>query len=286
MPPALILALGVLGVSSASLLVRLAAEAPPFVIGAYRLAIASAVVVPLALFSRGQARAPVPHAWRLALLSGLFLAVHLAAWIASLSYTTVASSTVLVTTTPVMLALMPSAWRGDPLSRRARAGVLIAFAGAAVIAAGDAGIELGMALGDGLALLGAAAMVGHRLTGRRLLRAGLRPMTYLALAYPLAGMLLASTALAAGQPLAGFSPNTYAALAAMGLVPQLIGHSAFNWALSRVSAVAVSTAVTGEPVGATLLALVFLNEVPRATTLAGAVLVLAGTYLVLREEHA
>ena len=143
-----------------------------------------------------------------------------------------------------------------------------------------------MALGDGLALIGALFMVGHRLTGRRLLRSGLRPITYLALVYPFAGALLVVTALAAGQPVVGFSPHTYAALGALGLVPQLIGHSAFNWALSRVSAVAVSTAVTGEPIGATLLALIFLNEIPPATTLAGAVLTLTGTYLVLREERA
>jgi len=261
------------------------------VIGAYRLAIASLVVVPAALVLEhrrsplwARARVPVLQA-RAAIISGLFLALHLGAWITSLSYTSIASSTVLVTTTPVMLTLLPARWRGDPLAPLAVVGVLAAFAGGAMIALGDAGIDPGMAFGDALALLGAAAMVGHRITGRQLMRDGLPPLTFLAIIYPVAALSLVAVALPLGQPLAGFSAETYTALIALGLGPQLIGHSALNWALTRLSAVSVATAVTGgEPVGATLLGILFLREIPTITQTLGGVLVLGGTYLVLREE--
>lgn len=261
-------------------------------IGAYRLTIASLLVVPAALImehrrSRLRARAGVPVLHLpTAIVSGLFLALHLGTWIASLSYTSIASSTVLVTTTPIMLALMPARWRGDPLTPLAVSGILITFAGGAIIGFGDAGVDLGMAFGDALALAGAAAMVGHRTTGRRLLRAGLHPLTFLAVVYPVAALALIAMALPLGQPLAGFSDQTYLALLGLGLVPQLIGHSALNWTLTRLSAVSVATAVTGgEPLGATLLGIVLLNEVPTVSQVAGGVLVLAGTFLVLQQER-
>lgn len=251
--------------------------------------IASLVIVPAAAIMWGrrprlpaQAGVPVLHIT----VSGLFLALHLGTWIASLSYTSIASSTVLVTTTPIMLALLPARWRGDPLSRLAVAGVLIAFAGGAVIAFGDAGIDLGMAFGDALALAGAAAMVGHRTTGRQLLRAGLPPLTFLAVVYPVAALSLVAVALPLGQPLFGFGDQTYLALLGLGLVPQLIGHSALNWALTRLSAVSGATAVTGgEPLGATLLGILLLNEVPTVSQAVGGVIVLGGTYMVLRQER-
>jgi drug/metabolite transporter (DMT)-like permease len=251
------------------------------------------VIVPAALIAVRRSGGGPPRAWgrqapvlRVAAVSALFLALHLGTWIASLSYTSIASSTVLVTTTPIMLTLMPARWRGDPLTARAVVGVLIAFAGGAAIAFGDAGVDLGMAVGDALALAGAAAMVGHRTTGRQLLRAGLPPLTFLAVVYPVAALALAAVAIALGQPLAGFNDQTYLALAALGLVPQLIGHSALNWALTRLSAVSVATAVTGgEPLGATLLGMVLLNEVPTVSQAIGGTLVLGGTYMVLREER-
>lgn len=278
--------LGIAATLPAAMLIRLAAEASPLVIGAYRLGIASAVVLPLALFTAPREVGALRRGeLGLLLASGVCLALHFAFWITSLTYTSVASSVVLVTTTPLLLALLPVRWRGDPLTWQAVLGILLALAGTGAIAYADAGYAGGALLGDGLALLGAAAMAGHRLLGRRLLgRMSLR--IYVAAIYPVAGIVLLAGALTSGEPLAGFSPATYGALALLALLPQLVGHSTLNWALRRLSAVAVSAAVMAEPVGAAALAALFLGELPSWGVVIGGIAVLAGVYLTLVAERA
>jgi drug/metabolite transporter (DMT)-like permease len=284
-PPLAGLAVGVVSVGSAALLVRLAGEAPPLTIGAYRMAIGSAVVVLGALlFARADlgtiTRGDLPALF----WSGVFLALHFATWIASLRLTSVASSVVLVTTSPLWIALAAPFTTGDPVSRRALLGVLTAITGAGIIAAGDAGIDPGALAGNLLALAGAWAIAGHRLTGRRL-RARLSLMAFVATVYPIAAVCLVSAAVLAGEPLSGFSATTYHAIAALGLVPQVIGHSAFNWALGYLSPVTVSTALTTEPIAASLLAWAVLGEPPTATQAAGGVVVLTGVYITLRADR-
>ena len=168
MPPYLGLVLGVAAVSSAAVIIRLAGEAPALTIGAYRLVIASLVVLPVAFaVARPDLSAYHQHSFRMACLSGLFLALHFGCWITSLDYTTVASSVVLVTTSPLMIAPFSRWLTGDPVSRRTVLGILIALAGTAVLAFGDGRFEADALAGNGLALLGAAAVAGHRITGRR-----------------------------------------------------------------------------------------------------------------------
>ncbi len=283
-PPFAGLVLGVVSVGSAALLVRLAGEAPPLVIGAYRMLIASAVVVLGALlFARRDLRAYRRSDLPALLGSGVFLALHFAAWVASLRYTSVASSVVLVTTSPLWIALAAPFTTGDPTPKQALVGVLVAMTGAAIIAFGDAGIDLGALGGNALALIGAAAIAGHRLTGRRL-RARLSLMAFIAAVYPVAAVCLLAAALATGDAMTGFSAATWNAIAALGLVPQVVGHSAFNWALGYLSPVTVSTALTTEPIAASLLAWLVLGEPPTVTQAAGGLVVLAGVSIALRAE--
>lgn len=283
--PQLVLAVGVLAVSSAAIIIRLAGEAPPLAIGVYRLAVASLVVLPGAqLVAPGALAAYTRRTLSGAVLSGLFLALHFAFWITSLGYTSVASSVVLVTTAPLFVAPISHWLTGDRVSWRMVLGILVALGGTAVIAFGAAGADPGALLGNGLALLGAATVAGHHLMGRRLLRE-LPVAAYISVVYPTAALALFVAALASGGPLAGYAPETYGYLVLLALIPQVLGHSSLNWSLSRLSAVAVSTAVMAEPVGATLLALLLLGEAPRPTELLGGAIVLAGVYVALRGER-
>ena len=103
MPPILILVLGVLAVSTSSILIRFAQnDAPSLVIAAYRLTLASLFLAPIALFGQRAVLLSL-NRWELflALVSGAFLALHFASFITSLEYTTIASSVVLATSTPL-----------------------------------------------------------------------------------------------------------------------------------------------------------------------------------------
>jgi len=272
--------LGVVVVSCAAILIRLA-EAPPLVIAAYRMGIASLVLSPLALPLRREWRRMRTRDIGLALLSGLFLALHFALWITSLDYTSVASSVVLVTTTPLFAGVGAHFLRQDRLTGRTVAGILISLAGGMVIGFGDLSLGWRPLLGDTLALLGAMAAASYFLIGRRL-RPNLSILGYIGLVYPAAAVVLLLMVWGWGNSFTGYSGQTYLMLLLLALGPQLLGHSALNWALGYFPATLVAIAVLAEPVVATVLAIFVLGESPTAAEVGGGVLILVGIYVALR----
>lgn len=275
------LLLGVAAVSFAAIFIRLA-EAPPLAIAAYRLCIASLVVVPASLVHRrDRYRVFTPAVFLWAAVAGVFLALHFGFWIASLDYTSVASSVVLVTTSPILIAVVSHFFLGDRVSLGVAVGIGVALMGGLILGIGDwqtGGREL---QGDLLALLGALSVVGYLLIGRWL-RGRLPLLPYIATVYGVAALLLLSSALIAHQPLSGYSAATYGWLVLVALVPQVLGHSLLNWTLAHVSATLVSVSVMAEPVVATLLAIGILREMPPITSVVGGAFILVGVYLALR----
>ena len=281
----LVLALGVVSVSFAAIFIRLA-DAPPLVIAAYRLCIASLLIDPVAwVRSRHELRRLSRRDVTLSVLSGAFLALHFGLWIASLSYTTVATSVVLVTASPVFVAIASYFLFGEKLTRQTILGIVVCFIGAVLIGYGNWQLGPQPLLGGVLALLGALAVAGYMLIGRRL-RQNIGILSYASLTYTSAGILLLLAAIIAGNPLAGYSSNTYLMLVLLAIVPQLLGHSSLNWSLRFVSATLVTIAVLGEPVGATIFAYLILDEVPTWTEIGGGILILAGIFFAFRKSRA
>ena len=273
----LVLAIGVAAVSCAAVLVRLA-DAPALVIAAYRMGIAGlAMGAGCLVLGRGHGRRPVHRARLLWMaLSGGFLALHFGTWIASLHHTSVASSVVLVTSSPLLVAAASWLVLNERVLRREVLGITAGLAGGAVVVAGDWGSRDAVA-GDLLALAGAAAMAGYLLIGRKV-RAQESVLTYAAVVYPIAGAALVLSALVAGESFVGYPASAFLWMALLALIPQLLGHTSLNRALAHVSATTVAIAVMGEPVLASLLAWVVLAEAPTATTTMGGALIIAGVY--------
>ena len=299
--PILVLAFGILAVSTASIFIRYAQEyAPSLVIAAWRLTLAALILTPFALGTR---RAELARLNRrqlsLACLSGFFLALHFATWISSLEYTTVASSVVLVSTVPLWVALLSPVVLKEPITRLVLAGMLLALAGGAIVGISDvctwnsAGLTCpslgeffhGQAfLGDLLALVGAVTAAGYLLIGRRV-RASVSILSYIFLVYGIAALVLIVFMFTARLPAFGYPPVAYVWFLALALFPQLIGHSTYNWALGYLSATYVSIALLGEPIGSTILAMILLKETPTPMKIAGAALILAGIYSASVSEH-
>jgi drug/metabolite transporter (DMT)-like permease len=126
-------------------------------------------------------------------------------------------------------------------------------------------------------------VTGYLLAGRRL-RQGLSLLPYISLTYSVAAAVTLVLCLFTGQRFTGYSSTTYLMFILLALVPQVIGHSAFNWALGYLSAPFVSVTILGEPVGATILAYLILNEVPTLLNLIGGAMILSGIYLASRQE--
>ncbi|HVL86447.1 MAG TPA: DMT family transporter [Candidatus Thermoplasmatota archaeon] len=285
-PPPALLALALVGavatVSTAAILIRFS-SAPPLSLAFHRLAIATLVLLPFAWWIG----VPRPSRRDAALLAGVggALALHFAAWIASLRLTTVASSVVLVTFHPILVAAVAHGW-GDRLRAAGWAGIGLALVGAFALVLSDsatfgaAGPHL---VGNALAFAGAVFAAAFLLAGRRL-RQRMGLLAYAVPMYGCASLVLLLLALAAGEPLSGFAAEDYAIFAALALGPQIAGHTVLNWSLRHVPAPLVSTAIVGEPIGSTLLAFWLLHETPAALAIAGAALILAGVALVARGQ--
>jgi drug/metabolite transporter (DMT)-like permease len=291
MLPYLVLAGGVLVASTASILIRLAqAEGvASLTIAAMRMGLAALILLPFA-WPRLRAEVPrlAPHHLRLALISGLCLAIHFWSWITSLAYTSVASSTVLVTTNPIWVGLASLLILRERLPAAGIAGILLSLAGTGVIFMADthgdaATTYTAPALGNSLALVGAISASTYLLIGRGL-RAHLGLLSYIWLAYATAAALLWIGVAASGAAVLGFSAYAYLVLLALAIGPQLLGHTAFNWSLRRLSATFVALSILGEPVGSALLAYFIFGEKLTALQLAGFALILAGIFVAARAE--
>jgi drug/metabolite transporter (DMT)-like permease len=282
-----VLALAIAVVSTASILIRYAqAEGVSSItIAALRLAFAVLILSPIAL---PRIRAELPRLSRrdvlLAFASGAALAVHFAAWITSLEYTSVASSAALVTTNPVWVGIASVVLLRERVPAQVVGGIALALGGSLLIFAagsgGDAAASAPM-LGNGLALLGALAASAYLLIGRGL-RERLSLLAYVWIAYGIAAILLLVAALASGASLVALSGTAVWLILALAVGPQLIGHTAVNWAVRRAPATVVALAILGEPVGAALLAWFLFGETFSAAQLAGFAMLLCGIFLAAR----
>jgi len=279
--PHAVLVLALIGVSFGSIFVRLAA-APALAVALWRMTFASAAVVPVAALAsrpRGPAR-PVA----VAAAAGGLLALHFATWISSLDYTTVARSVLLVNTAPVFVAVIAWVSGRDAPTSRVWAAIGLALAGAAII--GLEGLaDPGTGLGHALAVAGAVAMAGYLVLAREAQRA-LSYLSYVAVAYGAAAVCLWVAVLLSGTRWHGFESGTWAAIAGMAVVSQLVGHGGYNWSLRHLQPAYVSIALTGEPVVAAVLAWWLLGEPVTAQTALGGALVLAAILLASRPARA
>jgi drug/metabolite transporter (DMT)-like permease len=287
---------GISAASTAAIFIRFAQleGAPSIVIAAARLTIASLILAPIALTRHKSGLSRLSRKeYVLALLSGLFLALHFATWITSLEYTTVASSVVLVTTTPLWVALLAPLVLHERLGMAAMVGLILALVGGFIVGLSDACTWQGGSLscpltltflggkaflGDFLALFGAWMASGYMLVGRKL-RAKMELIPYIFVVYGMAALVLLVIMLGMREKILGLPPLAYLWFVLLALIPQLFGHSTFNWALKYLPASFVSITMLGEPVGSTILAYFIFQETPSWIKIVGAVLILAGIWL-------
>ena len=283
--PVVVLLIAVIAMSWSGPLTKFA-TAPPQVVSAWRLVYSVALIaIVLALRRTSITSFRLSRKeWILAGLAGLLLAAHFWAWIASLQYTTVASSVVLVSMQPLFVATMSAVLLHERASGRQWLGILIACAGAVVIGVSDAhasGTPRDALLGDALALTGALLVSGYYVIGREL-RKRLDLWVYIAIVYGIAALVLVLVVIADPRiALTGYPTRDWWIFAALAAGPMMLGHTGVNYALRYVPAYVANIAIMGEPVGATLIAwaLPALREVPSAGMAVGAVMILSGILL-------
>ena len=275
------LVVGVLAVSTSSILIRLA-DAPPLAISFWRCALGALALAPFAARARRVGGRLDRVQRRQLFASGLFLAAHFAAFITSLSLTTVASAAVLVTAAPLFVGMGAAVFLREPPTRTTWWGIGLAMLGAAGIALADFDGFTGrdVLIGDGLAFAGAAFVAGYLLIGR-VARARLPVSRYAAGVYGVAAVALLIAALATGSQLWGYTAGTWLAIVGLVIGPQLLGHTMFNSLLVAVPPTVIAVVVLAEPVAATLLAFFLLEESPAPGFWLAAPLLAAGVWFAV-----
>jgi len=284
----LVIIVGILAVSFAAIFIRIADEAPALIIAAYRLSIATVIMSPYAIRRvKRQWSNYTPSTFRWNLLSGVFLAFHFATWIASLKYTSVASSVVLVTTNPLWVSILGWIFLKEKPRSLVLVGIFLSLFGTVIMSWGNFAQSETHFLGDMLALAGAFFASLYFLTGRQL-RQTISATVYSYVTYSIAAVLLVIMALIGGFQWTGYSLTTYSMFLLLAVVPQIIGHTSFNYALRYVPAVIVAIAILGEPIGSSTLAWILLDEPITKSTVLGGIFILLGVFLAVytRERRA
>jgi drug/metabolite transporter (DMT)-like permease len=284
-----ILVLGVLSVSTAAILIRLANEAAGIAgvgfslfLAASRLIIAATILLPTAVSLSKQPVFARSHLYAVA--AGFTLSLHFAAWITSLSFTSIAASTVLVTTNPLWVSLF--SWIGfkERISKTTLLGMLVAFFGGVWVAFGEpmgSTSHSNPLLGNFLALLGAVTVSLYLLLGRQAQAQGLSVRNYITIVYSVAAVFLLPFPWLFGVNYTGYPNSVYLYIFLMAIFPQLIGHTSFNWAIRWISPTLVTLAILFEPIGASFFGYLLFGEIPTTSVFFGGLVLLLGVAIAV-----
>lgn len=274
----------VLFISFGSIFIRLS-SAPALTIAFYRMFFSVLLLLPL--MKKRDLHELININKRvlfLCIFSGFFLALHFATWITSLSYTTVASSTVLVSMHPIIILIIKWLYYKKKISYKIAISVFVTFLGSAVISYTGFGIlASGELLGNVLAFAGAIAVSFYILIGERV-RKEIGVNSYTFIVYLMSSFFLLIFVTVGKRPLIGFPLKQWVLFFALAVFCNLLGHSVFNWALGYLDSSLVSIIIISEPIFASIWAIFIFNEIPKVKEIIGGLLIIGGIIYYIRTE--
>lgn len=272
----------VLCMSTSSIMIRFC-SAPALIIALYRLIMTTGIAgLWEGLSLPAKVSALSKRDFLFICLSGVFLALHLASWISSLSYTSISSSVLFTNLQVIFVLAFSLLFLHEKVNRVVTIGIFIAIAGSCLVATGD--MQHGRLAGDMLALASGAFIAVYYIAGRYI-RARVDTMTYTFVVSGVASLVLLITSLGMGLALSGYRTLDWVLFLLMALGPGIGGHAVFNWALKYVKAPLVSVSILGESVGASILGYLVFNEALLWYQLSGGALILVGIYLAVSNEQ-
>ncbi|WP_147535429.1 DMT family transporter [Bacillus marasmi] len=281
--PYIALAIGVISVSTSAIFVKFS-SAPAGVIAFYRLFFSVLLMLPVFLIKYvSELRLITKRDWLYSTISGVFLAFHFILWFESLNYTSVASSTVLVTLQPLFAFIGTFIFFNERLSVKEILSGVTAVIGSVVISWGDFLISGDALFGDILALIACGLITAYLLFGQTV-RKRVSLITYTFVVYSISSITLLLYVLINGDKLFGYDSVNWLNFFLLALIPTLFGHTLMNWSLKWLSTSTISVAILFEPIGATILAVIFLNETILWTQIVGGIIVLAGIMIFLMHK--
>lgn len=272
--------IGVISVALSAIFVKLA-TADAGVIAFYRMLFSVLLMLPLFLMKyRKELLVFTKRDWIFSSIAGIFLAFHFILWFESLNYTSVASSTVLVTLQPIFAFVGTYFFFKEKLSMKTILSAVIAISGSIIISWSDFQLSGTAFYGDMLALAGCAFITAYLLFGQEV-RKRLSLITYTFVLYAISTITLFFYVLVKGESFGPYSSTDWFWFFMLALIPNLLGHSLFNWAVKWVSTNVISIAILFEPVGASILAYYIFHETLTSAQIIGGIIVIAGILLFI-----
>lgn len=270
--------IGVISVALSAIFVKLA-TADAGVIAFYRMLFSVLLMLPIFLYKyKGEVFMLGRKDWIFSAIAGIFLAFHFIFWFESLNYTSVASSTVLVTLQPIFAFAGTYFFFKERLSVKTILSAVIAIAGSVIISWGDFKLSGTAFFGDILALIGCALITAYLLFGQDV-RQRLSLITYTFIVYSISTITLFLYVIIKGESLGPHPSADWFWFIMLALIPNLLGHTLFNWSLKWVSTNVISIAILFEPVGASILAYYVFHETLSISQIVGGLIVISGILL-------
>ncbi|MFD1067121.1 DMT family transporter [Oceanobacillus locisalsi] len=273
--------IGVFSISTSAIFVRLATEASASILANYRLLFAVLLLLPFILFHyKHEIKRISTKNWWLSILAGTFLALYFILWFESLHYTSIASSVVLISLQPLLAFIGTYFLFGERFSSAAIISIFIVLLGGLIIGSGDFQLSGNALFGDMLALLGAIAVTIYFLSGQHV-RKKVSLITYTFIVYGISAILLTLFNIIRQENFFSYPADHWWIFIALAIIPTFLGHSLFNWSLKWLSTSTISMAVVFEPIGASILAFLILNEAPTWSQFLGGTIIVFGLFLFI-----
>jgi drug/metabolite transporter (DMT)-like permease len=276
------LTISIIAISFSAIFVKWS-DAPASILSMYRMWLASILMLPIVWKKRSEFKHIVKKDWFFLFFSGFFLALHFVLWFGSLKLTTVASSTIILALQPIVSLVGGFFLFKERTSLSALMTMGIAIIGAMMIGWGDFGLSQDAIMGDLLSFFSVIAVVGYLLIGQSIVKK-ISHWLYSFCVFFAASIILTIYNVSTGVSLSGYPAKEWGIFLLLATVPT-VSHVINNWLLKYVNATTISMSILGEPVGATILAVILLNEHLVNWQIAGGLLVLLGVFFFLSQQQ-
>jgi drug/metabolite transporter (DMT)-like permease len=271
--------------SLSSIIIRFS-EAPALVISAYRMLFTSLMLlIPVLIYNRNEFKNISKKEYILCTVSGIFLALHFASWISSIKMTTIANSTILVSCSPIFVALANYIITKEKLNRKMFAGILMSLTGTIIIALGSSGATANnVMLGNLLAFLGAVFVAVYLVIGG-IVRKNLNALVYVFIVYTVSTIVLFIMCITSKTPIYPYALKEFMLFIALAFFCSILGHTVYNYMVKYVSSTLISVSTLSEPVFASTLAMLIFKEIPSLYTLIGGIIIITGIFYYLVTQN-
>lgn len=289
--PYIALFISIVSVSFAAILIKLSSmDEYPLTIAFYRLLFTTILILPFVVFfkkTRDEIKKLPRKTFLIMIGIGLILAAHFAFWITSLSFTSVASSVILVTAHPILVGPVSHFFFKEKLSIINSIGIIVSVTGVIILVTGNIqpGVETIDTLGGNILAILGGVMAGLYILGGRKIRKTVSVTSYAFIVYSISAIVLLFLCIVFNSRLVNISLTDFEIFIAMAIVAGLFGHTLYNWSLKHVRASVASVALLGEPLGSTFWAILIpsIAQIPSNYTIFGGGIILLGIYLTARK---